>query len=181
MVRNLSPADAPLTVQSFFANGQPGPLTATMAHVPELLIATMPFISKALSPAALSFRQKELIILRTSVIQQCSYCVGTHSVVALKADLSDDEINALRCPSLPLGVFSKSEMVLLNWVGRLTQTAAVLTDENRRELSKYYEEHEIVDLLICVGATMMLNRYATALELPLAAAHIDVLASKGWL
>ena len=56
----------------------------------------------------------------------------------------------------------------------------MLTDENRMELSEHYE-HEIVDLLICVGATMMLNRYATALELPLAAAHIDVLASKGWL
>ena len=180
MVRNLSPADAPLTVQSFFANGQPGPLTATMAHVPELLNATMPFISKALSPAALSFRQ-ELIILRTSVLQQCSYCVGTHSVVALKADLSDDEINALRCPRLPTRRFLKVRNGAAQWVERLTQTAAVLTDENRKRASEHYEEHEIVDLLICVGATMMLNRYATALELPLAAAHIDVLASKGWL
>ena len=181
MVRSLSPADAPLTVQSFFAKGQPGPLTATMAHVPELLNATMPFIGKALSPAALSFRQKELVILRTSVIQKCSYCVGTHSVVALKADLSDDEINALRCIKLPTGVFSKSEMVLLNWVDRLAQTAALMTDKDRKELSTHFEEHEIVDLLICVGATMMLNRYATALELPLAPAHIEVLTSKGWL
>ena len=28
---------------------------------------------------------------------------------------------------------------------------------------------------------MMLNRYATALELPLAPAHIEILTEKGWL
>ena len=181
MIRALTPADAPLTVRSFFERGQPGPITATMAHVPELLNATMPFVGAALSPAALGFREKELIILRTSVLQQCRYCVGTHSVVALQAKLSDAEIEALRSPEIPAGLFSAREQVLLQWVDQLALTAGALTEAARQELLEHYEEHEVVDLLICSGATVMLNRYATALELPLAPAHIEILTEKGWL
>ena len=51
----------------------------------------------------------------------------------------------------------------------------------REELAAHFEEHEIVDLLLCCGATVMLNRYATALQLPLAPSHIELLAEKGWL
>ena len=67
------------------------------------------------------------------------------------------------------------------WVDRLAQTAGPLTDDARKELLEHFEEHEVVDLLICSGATVMLNRYATTLELPMAAAHIEVLTEKGWL
>lgn len=181
MIRALTPDQAPLTTRSFFANGQPGPLTATMAHVPELLNTAMPFVGAALGPAALGFREKELIILRTSVLQQCAYCVGTHSVVALKAKLSDAEIEGLRKREVPEGLFSEREQVLLRWVDQLAETAGALTDAAREELAAHFEEHEIVDLLLCCGATVMLNRYSTALQLPLAPAHIELLAEKGWL
>jgi AhpD family alkylhydroperoxidase len=141
----------------------------------------MPFVGVALAPGALGFREKELIILRTSVIQQCAYCVGTHSVVALKAQLSVEEIEGLRHRTVPDGLFSEREQVLLRWVDRLAETAGTLTDAARQELRAHFEEHEVVDLLLCCGATVMLNRYATALQLPLAPAHIDLLTEKGWL
>jgi len=46
----------------------------------------------------------------------------------------------------------------------------------RIALGRHWADHEIVELTLLIGATLMLNRFATALELPTAP---DVLARLG--
>jgi alkylhydroperoxidase family enzyme len=48
----------------------------------------------------------------------------------------------------------------------------------KKEYKKHFNEAEVVELTMLVGATIMLNRYATALELPVAAAHLEFLKNE---
>ena len=95
-VRLIEAEQAPLLARHFYASGNPGPIVAALAHVPELLEVTMPFLDAALGPSAVDARTKELVILRTSAVMGCRYCIQTHTVVARKTGLSVDEVAALR-------------------------------------------------------------------------------------
>lgn len=64
--------------------------------MPELLEVAMPFLGVALGPSALDWRTKEIVIVRTSALARCRYCVQAHTVVALDAGLTRAEVTALR-------------------------------------------------------------------------------------
>jgi len=97
----LDADQAPITAQQYYADGDPGPIVAALATVPELLGPRLNFVGAALGPGSVSARAKELAILRTSVLQGCRYCVHAHTAVALDVGLSTDEIRGLRGDIVP--------------------------------------------------------------------------------
>ena len=83
-------AGAPLLARELFASGDPGPIAASLAQVPELLGPTLPFLGAVLGPSWIGLRDKEIVILRTSAVMGCRYCTEAHTVVALDSGLSRD-------------------------------------------------------------------------------------------
>ncbi len=67
---------APLLARRFYGDGPVSPITASIAHVPELLEVALPFIGTALGPAGLDTRAKEIAILRTSALLECRYAAA---------------------------------------------------------------------------------------------------------
>ena len=171
----ITPETSPISVRNFFQNGQPGPLTASLAQVPELLEVAMPFIAMILSPSAIDFRTKEIVILRTSAWQGCQYCLGTHSVIAYQSGFSIEELRVLRNIDADSSLFSDREQKLLYWIDLVSQSGKSISDQNFESCKSVYTDAEIVELTMMIGATMMLNRYCTALRIPVAQAHLDVL------
>jgi len=94
-VRLIEAAQAPVLARPYFDGEGVSPIVASLAHVPELLEVAMPFIGMLLGPSALDMRTKELVVLRTSALLECSYCVAAHQVAALDSGLSGDEVDAL--------------------------------------------------------------------------------------
>lgn len=179
-VRLLDAEQAPLLARPFYANGDPGPIVASLAQVPELLEAAMPFISTALGPSAISWRDKELVIVRTSAVLECSYCVATHTAVALDAGLSHQEVRALRGEEGIASVFhDPPELALLTWVEALAGGRGPVPAAVREQMHAHWDDHEVVELTVVVGATMLLNRLATGLELPISAGTERRLAEEG--
>lgn len=179
-VELITPETAPISVRGFFQNGQPGPLTASLAQVPELLDAAMPFIGMILSPSGIDFRTKEIVILRVSAWQGCRYCLGTHSVIAHQSGFSLDELEILRDVAREKLIFSSKEQELLAWVDLLSQTGKEISSQASEGIKKCYTDAEIIELTMLVGATIMLNRYCTALNLPIAPAHKEALVNMGF-
>jgi len=173
-------SNAPLLARPFYAEGDPGPIVAALAHVPELLEATMPFIAVALGPSAISWRIKEIVILRASAQLECRYCVQSHTPVALDAGLSRDEVIALRGSALADTVFTDTaEVALIHWVDEVATGRGAVSESLRDALGEHYEDPEVVELTVLVGATMMLNRFCTALELPTSPEVLVRLAEEG--
>jgi AhpD family alkylhydroperoxidase len=163
----IGAAQAPLLLRPLYAGGDPGPIVAALAQVPELCQAALPFIDAALGPSWVPARLKEIAILRTSALLGCRYCVDAHTVVANDTGFDRQQLEGLRCerPAEPT-LSDPVELAVLRWVDQLAAGTGPIDDAAAAELGEHLPDHAIVELTTTVGATMFLNRFATALRLP---------------
>lgn len=165
-VRLLTEEQAPISIRSVYNDGDPGPIVRALAQVPEILDVTLPFVAAVLGPTSLDARTKEIVILRTSALLECRYCTATHSVAAVDVGLSWEDVEALRggVPAAELAA-SEQDLALVQWVDAVASDLGAPDDETYRQLLEHWTEAAVVELTLLIGATMMLNRFATALGL----------------
>jgi AhpD family alkylhydroperoxidase len=177
----LTSNTAPITVQSYFDGGDPGPIAAALANVPELMGPVLGFVGAALGQGAASTRHKEFAILRTSALQGCQYCVRAHTTVSLDVGLSALETRALRGEADLTAAFSDpAERALLGWIDALAGSTGAVADEVWDSARKHFPAHVLMELSVTVGATLLLNRFATGFELPTSPGTLERLASEGF-
>jgi len=172
---------APILARPFYPpDGPPSPVTASLAHVPEVLAAALPFIGRILGPTAVGARTKELVIVRTSALMGCRYCVETHAALALDCGLSREEVRALRGECEVETIFSDpAELALIDWVDALALGRGAVPEETATRATEAIGDAELVELTLVAGATLMLNRYCSALELPTSAGTLTRLVEEG--
>ncbi len=170
---------APLTVRGHFESGDPGPIVASLAQVPELVGPTLPFLGAALGPSWIPVREKEIAILRTSAVMGCRYCTEAHTVVALDSGLTGTEVRGLR-GELPVGeAFPAAEdRALVAWCDAVAH--GVDADLTSARAALALDDARVVELTLVVATTVMLNRYATALALPTSPDVRHRLVQEGW-
>jgi len=180
LVELVDRAQAPLLARRFYGDGPASPITASLAQVPELLEVALPFIGAALGPGSLDVREKELAILRTSALLECRYCVQTHTVVALDCGLREGEVRALRGEEpLDVAFQSEREQAMLGWIDAVALGRGPVDPGAQARATAVLADHELVELTLAVTATLMLNRYCTALDLPTSPATLARLAEAG--
>lgn len=181
LVELLERADAPLPVRRFYGDGDASPLTASLAQVPELLEVTLPFVGAALGAGALSARDKEIAVLRASALLECRYCVRSHTVVALDAGLTPAEVRALRLEMPVDGAFGdERDRTMIGWIDAVAIGRGPVDEVVRAAAAERFADHELVELTLAVTATVMLNRYATALGLPTSTETESRLTAEGF-
>lgn len=156
---------APLLARDLFASGDPGPIAASLAQVPELLGTVLPFLGTVLGPSWVGPRDKEIAILRTSAVMGCRYCTQAHTVVALDTGLTTDEVRGLRGESpLEQAFPDPRDRALVAWCDAVA--LGVDSDLDRARTALAVDDALLVELTLLVSTTVLLNRYATALALP---------------
>ena len=179
-VELLDASTAPLPAQPYFADGDPGPIVAALATVPELLVPALGFVSSALGAGAIGVRAKEFAILRTSALQGCTYCIHAHTTVSLDAGLTADEVRALRGElGLEDGFSSVKDRALIGWIDALAGSTGPIPDDVWDVARAHWSEHDLVEISVTIGATMFLNRFATGFQLPTAPHVLERLAAEG--
>ena len=176
----LDATTAPISAQAYFADGDPGPIVAALANVPELLGPTLGFLGAALGDGAVSIRHKEFAILRTSALQGCQYCIHAHTAAAIDVGLSSDEIRALR-GEMPIeeAFTDDSERRLIRWIDAMAGATGPIPSTVWDDVRASFAAHLLVELSITIGATLFLNRFATGFELPTSAATSERLEQAG--
>ncbi len=171
----IQPREAPISVRRFFTQGDPGPVVSTLAHVPELLQTAMPFMVRTLGASSIDFRTKEIVILRTSAQQKCRYCTNTHTAIAMTADLNRQQLKALQGGSEVDEAFpSERDRLLIRWTDAVAMGASI-PPELAASFSTRFSDAEVVELTLLSSATVMLNRYASALNFRTSADHVELL------
>jgi AhpD family alkylhydroperoxidase len=172
---------APLTVRSFFADGDPGPITASLAHVPELLQVALPFFARALAGVTVSARTAELVIVRASAVLGCTYCTLTHAAVALGAGVTPEQVRTLCDGARPArdAAVDEREAALLAWVDEVAGGRGEVPDAIAERMDACYDEATVVELLTMLTCTILLNRYCTSLRLPTGAGSLRTLTDAG--
>ena len=179
LVGLITEDQAPLLARPFFADGDPGPIVAALAQVPELLEATAPFLGAVLGPSAVPTRTKEIVVLRTSARASCRYCIEAHTVVARDAGLSVREVRALRGELDACTVFADcGDQAVIGWCDALVSVGPV-RPEAKAALLVCFADNEVVELTLLAATTLLLNRFCTALDLPTSAGVLARLAAEG--
>ena len=72
------------------------------------------------------------------------------------------------------------EKLLIAWTDAMSNGANAVSGTLKENMKQHYSEAEIVEFSLCIGATIMLNRYATSLSLPVDPQHILILNEHGF-
>ena len=171
----IASEQAPLLARAYFSDSEPSPIAAALAHVPEFLVAAMPFIDAVYGPSSLPERLKEIVVLRASVRNECRYCVNSHTAVAWDSGLTRSEVAHLRGEAPLPGSFDAAERAVTAFADALCDRPA----EAAAHLRPHFSDHEIVELTVVGATTIMLNKFATALALPTSAGTASRLRAEG--
>ena len=153
---------APLLARRYYERGDPGPIAAALATVPELMQPMLALIDTVFGPTTVEPRLKEIVILRVSSANGCRYCTDLHTRLARRMGFASDELSALRGEAAPPQRWSAKERALHAFSEAISTRPEAAVDV----LQPLFQEAEIVELVTLASATVLLNRFATALGLP---------------
>jgi uncharacterized peroxidase-related enzyme len=131
----------------------------TMAHRPKILETMIAHFEAVLNTGTVPLKLKELVIVRTSQINDCEYCLASHSKIAKKLGWSDDQINGL-AKYLERDDYTPTEKAALRLAETMTRT-----DAQFAELQQHFSEGEIVELMAAIGLFNYFNRFNDALQM----------------
>ena len=117
-----------------------------------------------LNTGTVSTKLKELIIVRTSQVNQTPYCLASHTILARNLGWTDEQLANL-AGWQQRDDFTPAEKAALRLAETVTRNANAVTDEQFAELRSFYSEGEIVELLCAIGLFNYFNRFNNALRM----------------
>ncbi|MDG1532655.1 MAG: carboxymuconolactone decarboxylase family protein [Paracoccaceae bacterium] len=130
----------------------------------KIMEAKAELVSSGLSPALL-----ELVFLKISQINGCSYCIALHCKAALRAGVSETQIKQVRFTNLS-DEFSELERAAISWAESVTTLTDVANVSAKREaIASMITLRQLTDLTVAIGIMNALNRLSIALGNPVGA------------
>lgn len=160
----VSPDLDALFEEIFAQRGNVPNMFRVMAHRPEIFATMQAHFAAVLKTGTVPTRLKELIIVRTSQLNETPYCLASHTRLARKLGWTDDQLtNLADWPSRE--DFTPAEKAALRLAETVTRDAHSLSDEQFAVLRTFYSEGEIVELLCAIGLFNYFNRFNDALKM----------------
>jgi uncharacterized peroxidase-related enzyme len=160
----VSPDIAALYDKAFAQRGNVPNMFRVMAHRPEIFATMQAHFAAVLSTGTVPTKLKELIIVRTSQVNETPYCLASHTMLARKLGWSDDQLTHL-ADWAQRDDFTPAEKAALRLAETVTRDAHAVNDEQFAELRSFYSEGEIVELLCAIGLFNYFNRFNNALDM----------------
>ena len=136
---------------------------ASMAHRPAVLNTFLPLYAAIVNQGTVEAKYKELAYLRASLTNGCEYCMRAHIASSKRAGVTPEQIEALpfyqRSP-----LFDEKEKAAILYADRVSRGAAAIRDPALQELTKYYDEGQIVELTLVICVANFTNRFNDALN-----------------
>ena len=103
---------------------------------------------------------REMVILRIAVLNRAPYEFDAHVPHAQKAGVPDEKIAAIRDATLA-SMFSAQEKCVLQLTDTMTRDIEV-SDGLYALVKQYFDEQQMIDLLVTVAAYNMVSRFLVA-------------------
>ena len=161
----VGPDLATLYDKIFAQRGNVPNMFRTMAHRPEIFSTMMAHFGAVLNTGTVPTKLKELIIVRTSQINDTPYCLASHTILARGLGWTAEQLDNLAAWQSRED-FTAAEKAALRLAEVVTRDANSLSDEQFQELRSFYDDGEIVELLCSIGLFNYFNRFNNALRMP---------------
>ena len=160
----VTPDLAVLFDKVFAQRGNVPNMFRVMAHRTEIFATMQAHFGAVLNTGTVSTKLKELIIVRTSQVNETPYCLASHTILAKSLGWSDDQLVHLG-DWQQRDDFTLAEKAALRLAETVTRDAHAVTEEQFAELRNFYSEGEIVELLCAIGLFNYFNRFNNALKM----------------
>ena len=160
----VPPDIAALYDKAYAHRGNVPNMFRVMAHRPEIFASMQAHFGAVLNTGTVSTKLKELIIVRTSQINDTPYCLASHTILARGLGWSDEQLEHLENWQ-EREDFAPAEKAALRLAETVTRNAHAVTDEQFAELRGFYSEGEVVELLCAIGLFNYFNRFNNALKM----------------
>ncbi len=139
-----------------------------------LTLAHHPAIAHDLVTMYLGFQENsvvdkqliELAILTVSYLNRCTYCISHHRPLGLEAGLSALALDALTSDAvLESEHFSDVEKLVIAYAQQITKDARRVSDALFEQLSRHFDNAQIVELTVRIGLANFFNRLNDALQI----------------
>lgn len=138
------------------------------AHSPKLAQVIFGFIVAGLREEVteiLDLQTKTLVILKTSMLNGCDYCVGHNTTLGRAAGLSDDQIEAIDGDYQGSDLFTPAQKAAIAWAEHLTERTYRQHPEAMPELKKHFSDEQIVEITMVSGFFNFWNRFNDGLQI----------------
>ena len=138
------------------------------AHTPKVAQPLVGFMVSALRTevsGGLEMRIKALVILKTSMLNGCAYCIGHNSALGRSLGFEEDEIDEISKDFLSSDYFSPAEKAAIRWAECLTERTYRKHPETMAQLKLYFSDAQIVEITMVSGFFNFWNRFTDALEI----------------
>src|SRR6516164_4723979 len=160
----VSPELAALYDRAYAQRGNVPNMFRVMAHRPEIFATMQAHLGAVLNTGTVSTRLKELIIVRTSQVNETPYCLASHTILARNLGWTDEQLlNLAQWPTR--SDFTPAEKAALRLAETVTRDSNAVSNEQFAELRSFYSEGEIVELLCAIGLFNYFNRFNNALRM----------------
>lgn len=159
-----TPAVADIYDRYMHARGNVPNMFRTVAHRPEIFETMIAHFEAILQTGTVPLRLKELVIVRTSQINQCDYCLASHTKICLNLGWTRDQVENL-AGFESRDDFSPAEKSALRLAEMITLDANRIPDDEFESLRKHFDEGQIVELMAAVGLFNYFNRFNNALQM----------------
>jgi 4-carboxymuconolactone decarboxylase len=138
---------------------------ATAARNPTMMKVWNPFGMYLVRDSSLPPREREIVILRIGWLCRSEYEFGQHTIVGKMVGLTPEEISrVLDGPEAP--GWAPFDRVLLRAADEL-HADAFIADATWNELTKRYDEKQLIDLVMTAGQYTMVSMFLNTFGVPL--------------
>lgn len=108
---------------------------------------------------------RSLITVRVSQINWCRFCVDINSMLVLRRGSSEEKLADL-ATFRDSDRFTEREKAALYYAEVMTLSDRQVTDEDRAELRRYFDEDAIIELTAVIAFQNLSSKFNAALDVP---------------
>jgi uncharacterized peroxidase-related enzyme len=131
---------------------------------PPIVLTLFAHLRAVTGPGEVPVLLKELLTVRVSQLNECAYCLASHTALARKYGATDTQI-----AELERGQFAGFEPgwnAAFAFADAMTPTTGDVTDEIYAELARWWTPPQIIEITSVIGFFNYFNRFAEALRIP---------------
>jgi uncharacterized peroxidase-related enzyme len=135
-----------------------------LGHDPPLALGIAAFLKPLLGDGALPAWYKELVAARVAMLNNCDYCVSSHSYLAKLRGASAAQVAGVE--NFEAGPFTEREKLGFRAAERLHRSADEINDVFYKQLQREFSIPQIIELLATAAAFEFFPRFVSSLHIP---------------
>ena len=125
-------------------------------------------IMEILQDGEVDWKTKELVILKSTLENQCEYCVTQHEVVSRRLGISDEKVADLEGEKYKTSPhFNDAERALVDLTVQIRNDANRVSDELWGRVMKHWSEAQAVEIVYVITTYIAVSKFGDTLQVEL--------------